>query len=160
MQDRYEAFRENFIRIETHNAFVDEEGRPAPFKMAINQFSDMTEAEFVQERLGGAMPRRERKPKKETLVQKAQKKLQSIVPLDENGSKTMPDFPSGAMPYFYDPDAPLPDYKNWFEEGYVTVPHDQGACGACWAFSTASTLESLAMITGTEPSSELQRYSI
>lgn len=45
----------------------------------------------------------------------------------------------------------LPEYKNWFEEGFVTVPYDQGACGACWAFTAASTLEAMAMITGTEP---------
>ena len=54
----------------------------------------------------------------------------------------------------------FPDYKNWFEEGYVTSPYDQHGCGACWAFSAASTLESLALITKTEPLGTLQEYSV
>ena len=52
----------------------------------------------------------------------------------------------------------MPDYKNWFEEGMVSSPYDQGACGSCWAFSTAATLESLAKIQGFDE--ELQEYSV
>ena len=52
----------------------------------------------------------------------------------------------------------MPDYKNWFEEGMVSSPYDQGACGSCWAFSTAATLESLAMIQGFDE--EVQEYSV
>lgn len=55
-------------------------------------------------------------------------------------------------------DAPIPPYKNWFEEGKVTVPLDQAGCGGCWAFSTAAGLESLAFISG--HSDHLQEYSI
>jgi C1A family cysteine protease len=40
----------------------------------------------------------------------------------------------------------------------VTKPKDQGGCGACWAFTAASTLESLAFIKGFDTS--LQTYSI
>jgi len=39
-------------------------------------------------------------------------------------------------------------YKNWAEEGAVTSPYDQAGCGGCWAFSTASTTETLAYISG------------
>jgi len=42
MEERYEAFKENYLKIESHNARSDK-----PFKMAVNRFSDMTEAEFV-----------------------------------------------------------------------------------------------------------------
>lgn len=62
--------------------------------------------------------------------------------------------------YRVDPWGPIPTYKNWMDEGYVTRPYDQGGCGACWAFTAASTLESLAMITATEKAGSLQEYSV
>jgi C1A family cysteine protease len=52
----------------------------------------------------------------------------------------------------------LPDYKNWYEEGAVSVPGDQRNCGSCWAFSTAAALESLAYIKGFDK--EVQTYSV
>ena len=39
--------------------------------------------------------------------------------------------------------ANIPEEVNWFEAGKVSISVDQGGCGACWAFTTASTLESL-----------------
>lgn len=35
----------------------------------------------------------------------------------------------------------LPDYVNWLEKGIVNPPKDQGACGGCWAFGIAGSLE-------------------
>ena len=52
----------------------------------------------------------------------------------------------------------MPDYKNWYEEGVVSTPYDQGSCGSCWAFSAAATLESLAKIQGFD--SDVQEYSV
>lgn len=37
----------------------------------------------------------------------------------------------------------LPKYVNWYEAGKVSESVDQTGCGACWAFTTATTLESL-----------------
>jgi C1A family cysteine protease len=37
----------------------------------------------------------------------------------------------------------LPEYVNWYEAGKVSESIDQTGCGACWAFTTATTLESL-----------------
>lgn len=47
MKSTYDAFKANFLRIEAHNTAEPE----APFQLGINQFSDMTEEEFVAERL-------------------------------------------------------------------------------------------------------------
>ena len=55
-------------------------------------------------------------------------------------------------------DEALPDYKNWFEEGAVTVPYDQGGCGGCWAFSATAALQSLSFISGY--SNELREFSV
>ena len=52
----------------------------------------------------------------------------------------------------------LPIYKNWYEEGYVTKPLNQGSCGGCWAFSSSSATESLAYISGLDK--ELTDYSV
>lgn len=47
MDERYGVFKENYLKITRHNNSRDETGRPAPFQMAVNRFSDITEAEFV-----------------------------------------------------------------------------------------------------------------
>ncbi len=52
----------------------------------------------------------------------------------------------------------LPEYKNWFEEGYVSVPGHQGMCGSCWAFSSAAMLETLSVLKGQY--TELPRFSV
>ncbi len=41
----------------------------------------------------------------------------------------------------------IPQQKDWFAEGVVTIPSNQRACGSCWAFSTAASLEGLAVIS-------------
>ena len=143
------------ISIIPHNNSVDKDGRPAPFRMAVNHFTDMTEEEFAEERLikGGAQPK---------VSRERRKRLKSIRQLDRDG-RPIPEQVDDAVLDERSQDefnGPLPSRKNWFEEGLVTRPIDQGSCGACWAFSAASMLESFAMITETEPAGSLQHYSV
>ena len=37
----------------------------------------------------------------------------------------------------------VPEQVDWYAAGKVSESIDQGGCGACWAFTTATTLESL-----------------
>lgn len=37
---------------------------------------------------------------------------------------------------------------DWHKEGKVLAPGNQGSCGSCWAFTTATTLESAIAIKG------------
>lgn len=52
----------------------------------------------------------------------------------------------------------LPEYVNWYEAGKVSESVDQTGCGACWAFTTATTLESLNAIQNNLPS--VPMYSV
>ena len=128
MDERFAIFKENYAKIELHNNHVDEEGRSPPFEMGVNQFSDMTEEEFMADRFGARLPNRLK-----------QKKLQSAHSSDQDTPRVEVWKPKAVI-------SDIPTYKNWYEEGYVTRPYDQGSCGSCWAFSAASTLESLAKL--------------
>ena len=52
----------------------------------------------------------------------------------------------------------VPEYVNWYEQGKVSESVDQGGCGSCWAFTTATTLESLNAIAN--DLQEVPRYSV
>ena len=58
-----------------------------------------------------------------------------------------------AAPFVAEPeveksDVTLPPDVNWYLKGAVSTPSNQQMCGSCWAFTTAATLESLAVISG------------
>ena len=52
MDERFAIFHDNYNKIQAHNNHIDEEGRSPPFTLGINQFSDMTEEEFMADRFG------------------------------------------------------------------------------------------------------------
>jgi len=52
----------------------------------------------------------------------------------------------------------VPEYVNWYEQGKVSKSDDQGGCGSCWAFTTATTLESLNAIQN--KLEEVPKYSV
>lgn len=119
-EGRFQIFRENLRKIEEHD--VEDSG----FELGLNQFSDLSEEEFQGLYLGLKLPQR----------QKLQSQYNNVFLATEPREHHVVNA------------ANLPEEVNWFAEGKVTSPYDQGSCGGCWAFATASTLESLAMING------------
>ena len=63
MDERFDIFKDNYEKVIMHNNSVDEEGRPPSFEMGINQFSDLTEEEFMANRFGAKPPTRLREKK-------------------------------------------------------------------------------------------------
>lgn len=108
--------------IEAHNKLYDQ--GIAPFDRTINQFADMTEEEFLSKYTTNLNV-------KEGRSQAAIQRLQNTSNIVQK--RKLADVPSS---------------KNWYKEGKVSRPYDQNGCGGCWAFSTASAVESLLAITG------------
>jgi cathepsin F len=133
--ERFEIFAQNYKHIQLHNSDLS-----APFEMKVNQFSDLTETEFLQMTSGSSRPQTLRSSR-----------LTPINPSSSDDGNSDQDFESSVS-------ADIPSYKNWYEESFVSQPREQGTCGSCWAFTAASTLESLAAIRGFDP--EVQEYSI
>ena len=156
MQERYDAFKVNYLNIQAHNA------QDPPFTLGVNEFSDMTEEEFVKARLSSPIrPPQTISQERQARRLETKKALKSRIPLGPDGLPIIEDEAQWAEEEssgYWDPYGLLPQYKNWFDEGVVTHPYDQGHCGSCWAFSAASTLESLAFIRGVDK--KLQEYSV
>merc|ERR1719453_96774 len=117
---RYGVFKDNWDFIEKHNA--DE---TQTFKMATNQFSDLTEHEFGRIYGSGLLPKesREHRPLKE-----GKAKCTSFS--GTTAEKTV----------------------DWVAKGKVTKVKNQGQCGSCWSFSSTGSLEAATAIsTGKDP---------
>merc|ERR1712042_279805 len=111
---RFNVFAENVKKINEHNSAGHS------YQKGINQFSDLTDAEFKAQYLGGykglAAP-----AGKTTSEQPARKAIKD-----------------------------LPASVDWRDAGAVTDVKNQGQCGSCWAFATTEMIESYAQISSNE----------
>ena len=109
---RYAIFQANSARVDAHNA------KGLSYTMAINEFGDLTPAEFAVARIGGYRPRKLRRP-------------------------AVGVIPAGAVN-----NVALPDAVDWTTKGAVTPVKNQGQCGSCWSFSTTGSVEGINAING------------
>ncbi|KAF8014568.1 hypothetical protein BT93_H0402 [Corymbia citriodora subsp. variegata] len=108
---RYEIFKENVKHI---NAFNN--GKDVGYKLAVNKFADLTNAEFHASHAGY-----KRRP---TRV------LSS----------------GNAKPFKYVNFTAIPPVLDWRTRKAVTSVKDQADCGCCWAFSAVAAVEGITMI--------------
>merc|ERR1712142_1300423 len=112
---RRDIFHANLVKIEKHNAL-------GTWKMGVNEFSDLTQAEFGAQMTGGY---------------KRMPQSGAAAPASTFKAKSRSE---------------LPDSVDWRDKGAVSDVKNQGQCGSCWAFCTTEMIESYAAIeTGTLP---------
>nr|QBH22528.1 papain-family protein [Oldenlandia affinis] len=109
---RFTIFKQNVEWIEAFNANGTE-----GFKLAINQFADLTKDEFRTLRLGYT------------------RQQPNLSPNSKDHT-----------PFKYANVSVIPPSIDWRTKGAVTPVKDQGQCGCCWAFSTVAALEGINQI--------------
>lgn len=104
---RYSVWRANKDMVDKHNA-----DKSKTFKMAIDEYSDLTDEEFAKQRTGLKMRFRTTANSSDSI--KIVHKRQSTNP---------------------------PASFDWRSSSCVTPIKNQGVCGSCWAFASSAALE-------------------
>lgn len=116
---RFDIFKLNYRDVKAHNEKY--QAGEIGWEKAVNQFTDMTAEEFHARYLSADFL------DKPDLPEISESEI-------EETDDSRPHMVQASH---------VPDYINWYEAGKVSESVDQGGCGACWAFTTATTLESL-----------------
>ncbi|KAJ4837879.1 hypothetical protein Tsubulata_022929 [Turnera subulata] len=109
---RFKTFKANVEYIEAFNRAGNK-----PYKLAINEFADLTNEEFQESRNGYKRPYSSN-PK----------------------SSEMSSFK-------YENVTAVPSTMDWRTKGAVTPIKDQGQCGCCWAFSAVAAVEGITKLS-------------
>jgi len=118
---KYAVYKANVEFIVAHNKLYETGGET--FHMAVNQFADMTSAEFAKKMNGY------RADLKDTNL----KNGAGVALGTKCGHRNITTVPASV---------------DWRPKGAVTDVKNQGQCGSCWSFSTTGAVEGAWMVAG------------
>jgi C1A family cysteine protease len=118
---KFAVFKANVELINAHNKLY--EAGEETFHMAVNQFADMTSAEFAKMMNGYRAD------------------------LRDTNLKTGAGLSAGSKCTHRNITA-VPESVDWRGKGAVTEVKNQGQCGSCWAFSTTGAVEGAWQVSG------------